>query len=143
MLSIRRLFIALVYCERYSERNPETHQQNIFHGLDTRFDNKRMKIENMIHIRIIQPKDDWFMPGELSDYVAFATRKPDRSPVVKMDLQRWIRSGGGCPISRICGYALSWLERMEIFGYKDYTLDLHGLADDKTTKDVLNSMWLS
>ncbi|KAH9821088.1 hypothetical protein DFH28DRAFT_883893 [Melampsora americana] len=94
---------------------------HIFYELHMDFDFERQKIENEIQNRIRTSKENWFMPRELSDYVALAIKQKEKAQIIKSDLKRWMASGDECPpISRICKYSLSWLERLEIFAPKDY-----------------------
>ncbi|EGG05317.1 uncharacterized protein MELLADRAFT_64085 [Melampsora larici-populina 98AG31] len=112
--------------------------EHIFHELMMGFDDVRQRIESRIQSRIIGSQDNWFMPGELSDYVVLACKRKERAQIIKSDLERWITSGDSCSTSRMCTYALLWLDRIETFADKDYRLLVPTYSD--TTAATLNGV---
>ncbi|EGG05436.1 uncharacterized protein MELLADRAFT_64183 [Melampsora larici-populina 98AG31] len=105
--SLRRWEMALnrslkFWREFTAEQKPS--RQHNFFGLTRDLQKTQVQIDKKIKDRS-RKYDDWYFPGELADYVAFAARKEDISPVVKVDLKRWMSlSGDGNPISSLLQY---------------------------------------
>ncbi|KAH9818932.1 hypothetical protein DFH28DRAFT_959700 [Melampsora americana] len=105
--------------------NKKPSKDHIFYGLVNSFHKTQEEVNTRIKRRLAGSNDDWYIPVELTNYVAFATKESQVSPVVKEELKYWMSlCGDKSPISMMCGYALSWLERQEIFIHKDYKMDV-------------------